>query len=99
MAVDYRIVMLPTIDVIARDTFALRRQTIRFAGRGAFNWYFKYQLIPLLPSAIENPSKPFETPIMAGGLFAIHAKFFWELGAYDDGLDTYGLLMYIDFLW
>lgn len=97
MTVDYRIVMLPTIDVIARDTFEYRRQSTGFAGRGAFNWYFKYQLIPLLPSAIANPTKPFETPIMAGGLFAIHAKFYWELGAYDDGLDTYGSFMYIGF--
>lgn len=90
MVNDYRTVMLPTIDTIASDTFEYRRPKIGYAGRGAFNWYFKYQLIPLLPSAFAKPSKPFGTPVMAGGLFAIHAKFFWELGAYDDGLDTYG---------
>lgn len=92
MANDYRIVMLPTIDVIDSSTMEYRRQLWPdgFAGRGGFDWYFKYRVLPLPPSAIANPSKPFETPIMAGGLFVISAKFLWEIGAYDDGLDTYG---------
>lgn len=92
MANDYRIVMLPTIDVIDSSTFENRRQLFPngYAGRGVFDWYFKYRVMPLPPSAVANPSKPFKTPIMAGGLFAISAKFFWEIGAYDDGLDTYG---------
>lgn len=93
MANDYRTVMLPTVDVIAPDTFKYDRQAhpSGFAGRGAFDWYLTYKLLPLLPDTIANPSKPFETPIMSGGLFAIWAKFFWKIGAYDDGLNTYGM--------
>lgn len=89
---NYRTVMLPTIDVIEHETFEYRRQTHynTYASRGVFDWNFKYKLVPLVPSMALRMSKPFETPVMAGGLFVMTATFFWELGAYDDGLDTYG---------
>lgn len=92
MADDYRTVVLPTIDDISNYTFEYRRQHFYsiFAARGIFNFHFDYRHLPLLHSALLYPSKPFETPIMAGGLFAIYADFFWELGAYDEGLNTYG---------
>lgn len=102
MVDDDRTVAVPTIDVISNDTFEHSRQQFHhelFAGRGLMSFHFEYKLFPLLISAALNPSKPFETPVMAG-LFAIDAQFFLnELGAYDEELNTYGELKLLRILY
>jgi polypeptide N-acetylgalactosaminyltransferase len=55
-----------------------------------FDWNLNYQKIDVKPEYRKNPTDPFPSPVMAGGLFAISAKFFWELGGYDVGLDIWG---------
>lgn len=88
IALNYRVCMCPFIDVIAYDTFQYRAQDE--GARGAFDWQFYYKRLPLLPDDLKHPTRPFRSPVMAGGLFAISAKFFWELGGYDEGLDIWG---------
>ncbi|XP_013140709.1 PREDICTED: N-acetylgalactosaminyltransferase 6-like [Papilio polytes] len=88
IALSYRTVVCPYIDVIAYDTFEYRAQDE--GARGAFDWELFYKRLPVLPRDQDNMPEPFQSPVMAGGLFAMSRKFFWELGGYDPGLDIWG---------
>ena len=83
-------VVTPIIDIINADTFDYSPSPLV---RGGFNWglNFKWDSIPrseLQTSA--DFAKPFKSPTMAGGLFAIDRSYFKELGEYDPGLNVWG---------
>lgn len=88
IAKDYRTCVCPFIDVIEFATFKYKPQGE--GSRGVFDWRLSYQSIPLRPTDRKNMWDLYESPVMVGGLFAISAKFFWELGGYDPGLDIWG---------
>ena len=88
IARDFRTVVCPFIDVIDMNNFEYRAQDE--GKRGAFDWELYYKRLDLLPEDLQRPTEPFKSPVMAGGLFAISAKWFWELGGYDEGLMIWG---------
>ncbi|XP_018556184.1 LOW QUALITY PROTEIN: polypeptide N-acetylgalactosaminyltransferase 10-like [Lates calcarifer] len=90
IAQNRKTIVCPMIDVIDHDNFGYDTQA-GDAMRGAFDWEMYYKRIPIPPELQrDDPSQPFESPVMAGGLFAVDRKWFWELGGYDTGLEIWG---------
>uniref|UniRef100_A0A8C2ZJC7 Polypeptide N-acetylgalactosaminyltransferase n=1 Tax=Cyclopterus lumpus TaxID=8103 RepID=A0A8C2ZJC7_CYCLU len=90
IAQNRKTIVCPMIDVIDHDNFGYETQA-GDAMRGAFDWEMYYKRIPIPPELQkDDPSEPFESPVMAGGLFAVDRKWFWELGGYDTGLEIWG---------
>lgn len=88
IARDPKTVVCPFIDVIDYENFEYRAQDE--GARGAFDWEFFYKRLPRLKEDANHPADPFESPVMAGGLFAIDREWFWTLGGYDPGLEIWG---------
>ncbi|XP_029439196.1 polypeptide N-acetylgalactosaminyltransferase 10 [Rhinatrema bivittatum] len=83
-------IVCPMIDVIDHDNFGYETQA-GDAMRGVFDWEMFYKRIPIPIELMKlDASDPFESPVMAGGLFAVEKKWFWELGGYDTGLEIWG---------
>uniref|UniRef100_A0A674GC39 Polypeptide N-acetylgalactosaminyltransferase n=2 Tax=Taeniopygia guttata TaxID=59729 RepID=A0A674GC39_TAEGU len=84
-------IVCPMIDVIDHDHFGYETQA-GDAMRGAFDWEMYYKRIPFLLSYRNLIPSGFSlrSPVMAGGLFAVDRKWFWELGGYDAGLEIWG---------
>uniref|UniRef100_UPI00398F744A polypeptide N-acetylgalactosaminyltransferase-like 6 n=1 Tax=Pristiophorus japonicus TaxID=55135 RepID=UPI00398F744A len=90
IAQNRRTIVCPMIDVIDHNHFGYEMQA-GDAMRGAFDWEMYYKRIPIPPELQRaDPSDPFESPVMAGGLFAVDQRWFWELGGYDPGLEIWG---------
>ncbi|XP_013189806.2 polypeptide N-acetylgalactosaminyltransferase 3 isoform X1 [Amyelois transitella] len=82
----------PHIDVISDDTFTYTKSID--AHWGAFSWHLHFRwLFPskeVMKQKEEDPSKPYPTPAMAGGLYAVRKSLFWRLGSYDEGMVIWG---------
>ncbi|XP_045775251.1 polypeptide N-acetylgalactosaminyltransferase 3-like [Maniola jurtina] len=82
----------PHIDLLSEDTLAYTKSID--AHWGAFSWRLHFRwLMPsseVMMNKSKNPFKPYPTPAMAGGLFAVRKSLFWRLGGYDDGMIIWG---------
>lgn len=82
----------PHIDILSEDTLAYTKSID--AHWGAFSWRLHFRWIVPGPEVLEkkatNPARPYPTPAMAGGLFAVRKSLFWRLGGYDKGMHVWG---------
>jgi len=88
---DYRRVVCPTVDFIDHNNFHYRGVDPYI--RGTFNWRFDYKekVVPdKMKRTLVAPTDGVESPVMAGGLFAISRRFWEELGKYDPGMYVWG---------
>ena len=96
IAQDYKACTVPMVDSIDGNTYVFEPQQggdENNLARGAWDWNFDWKRIPLNArekARRKTVSEPFRSPAMAGGLFAISAKWFKELGYYDDKLEIWG---------
>uniref|UniRef100_A0A182K1J1 Ricin B lectin domain-containing protein n=1 Tax=Anopheles christyi TaxID=43041 RepID=A0A182K1J1_9DIPT len=85
-------IAIPTIDWIDENNMKYRDDKApTFVG--AYDWDLNFGWWGRWSQKKQNENKmePFDTPAMAGGLFAINRTFFERLGWYDDGFDIYGI--------
>ncbi|KAM6259703.1 polypeptide N-acetylgalactosaminyltransferase 5 isoform 1-T1 [Spheniscus humboldti] len=85
-------VACPVIEVISDKDMSY--MTVDNFQRGIFTWPMNFGWRQIPQEVIEQ-NKIKETdiircPVMAGGLFSIDKKYFFELGMYDPGLDVWG---------
>ncbi|CAF1006359.1 unnamed protein product [Adineta ricciae] len=89
---DRSAVVCPIIDVISDNDFAyLTGSDMTWGG---FNWRLNFRWYPV-PQREEirrnnDHSLPLLSPTMAGGLFTINRAYFYEIGAYDPGMEVWG---------
>ncbi|XP_075465465.1 polypeptide N-acetylgalactosaminyltransferase 5 [Ascaphus truei] len=85
-------VACPVIEVINDKDMSY--MTVDSFQRGIFSWPMNFGWKPIPPEVIQKNKMtemdPIRCPVMAGGLFSIDKKYFYELGTYDPGLDVWG---------
>ncbi|XP_064454869.1 polypeptide N-acetylgalactosaminyltransferase 11-like [Ornithodoros turicata] len=81
----------PVIAIIDENTFTYQGDGLHFLQIGTFEWNgdFTWQHPPFgwRPRDLTAPVK---SPTMAGGLFAMDRRYFWDLGGYDAGMNGWG---------
>uniref|UniRef100_A0A5S6PZ90 Polypeptide N-acetylgalactosaminyltransferase n=1 Tax=Trichuris muris TaxID=70415 RepID=A0A5S6PZ90_TRIMR len=83
-------VVSPIIDVIDESTF---RYTMTADGTwGGFSWAlsFRWYTAPSPRLQVADKATPVKTPTIAGGLFSVDKQYFFDIGAYDEGMKIWG---------
>ncbi|XP_054739209.1 polypeptide N-acetylgalactosaminyltransferase 3 [Anastrepha obliqua] len=84
-------VVAPVIDIISDDNFSYTKTYENHWG--AFNWQLSFRWYSNKRSIAPrngDPTQPIASPVMAGGLFAIDRRYFFEIGTYDKEMKIWG---------
>ncbi|PIC19303.1 hypothetical protein B9Z55_024899 [Caenorhabditis nigoni] len=85
-------IVAPIIDNISDEDFGF--STGRIDLWGGFSWILSFKWFDMnetdAQKLIAKKAEPIRTPTIAGGLFAINREYFYEMGAYDEGMEVWG---------
>ncbi|XP_077393210.1 polypeptide N-acetylgalactosaminyltransferase 5 [Festucalex cinctus] len=89
---DRRKVACPVIEVISDEDMSYK--LVDNFQRGVFNWPLVFGWNALSDEYVKKnnltAADPIRCPVMAGGLFSMDRAYFYQLGAYDPGLEVWG---------
>jgi len=91
VARNYKTVATPVIEAIDEKTFQYKFVTMDLMG--TFNWKLEFDWSPISEDQQqhrEHKWAPYNSPTMAGGLFAINKEWFEHLGLFDEGMEIWG---------
>ncbi|KAH8392754.1 hypothetical protein KR215_009552 [Drosophila sulfurigaster] len=92
-------VLVPIIDVIDANDFQYSTNGYKSFQVGGFQWNGHFDWVNLPDREKKRQSReckhpreicPAYSPTMAGGLFAMDRRYFWEVGSYDEQMDGWG---------
>lgn len=88
---DRRVFICPVIDIINDKTLEYNAVDPYFFQLGGFDWAGQFNWINRRESEAQNePTKATKSPTMAGGLFAVDRRYFFEVGSYDEDMQIWG---------
>ncbi|XP_037273935.2 polypeptide N-acetylgalactosaminyltransferase 5 [Rhipicephalus microplus] len=82
----------PVITIINEQTFMHQGGGDFFIQLGSFQWDGDFTWI-MPPPGWRNPAdpvRPLRSPTIAGGLFAVDRRYFFQMGGYDPGMNGWG---------
>lgn len=86
-----KVFICPVIDIINDKTLEYNSVDPYFFQLGGFDWTGHFTWINRRESdAQREPTKATKSPTMAGGLFAVDRKYFFEVGSYDEDMQIWG---------
>uniref|UniRef100_K1RIU1 Polypeptide N-acetylgalactosaminyltransferase n=1 Tax=Magallana gigas TaxID=29159 RepID=K1RIU1_MAGGI len=83
-------VVCPIVDAIDAHTLEYSKNGGYQVGGFSWSLHFTWRDVPSRDLVHRKYTDPVGSPTMAGGLFAADRKFFFEIGAYDPGMDVWG---------